>query len=437
MNRRQLLRGALLGTVALAVPGPLLAQNTTGRTVRFQKGMDALWALLPEDRAMVGEKRAKLMEKTANRAWNIGTYQGLTPAKKNGLLTKGLRVLSRSAGRGGLLRTLGTAALIAGIEWALSDGSVVTKPNETEYERKQRECRNAGNYPLLPGQISMVNTGMYRNSNGNIIAYSKQAVPGWTGGTVPAPSGWSWAYQTSALGVTQVWFSRQVTTDNCKDFTWPRVPMPELPDLTGPDQPLPDDVKRKLPDVIIETGPVITTPKPDNQEEPDNKTRPKPPFESPLPDTITTTDLSTPWDEVFGTDPWFEFDPAVNTDPDPNTQPTPTPTSSPTPGTGTGTDGGTGSSPYPPGEEVEPESGGELPTFDKFSGPFRTLFDPFGAAFGGTGTCGPVPVLFQYNTISSTGTWNICPAIQPIAGGISLMSAGLGAYTCIDNILDA
>lgn len=438
MTRRDLLRGALCAGVAFsvaAIPIPLAAQ--TGPVfLDMVKNPNGTFSLPSGSASLVSGPRAALMQQASDRALRVAQAQNLSLPKANGLLTRMMRPLAASKGVGGLARELLAAGLIAGLVWSLADGTQIRDTTGSGVlQRGGNVCGSAAIYPLVPNQITSVQTGIYRTSSNGVVAYSRQVVTGWTGGTVPAPAGWTWSFQRNVAGGIEVWFSQQIASANCEQFKFPVVAPVSGPLQAPPETPIPEDVKAAIPDTSYKVSPPITAPPPGQTiEDPGFNVGSNLPGQRVAgPPGVTLGDISQEWTDAFGQDPFFRFPPDTVFGDGSNTGPggggpgdVPPGGETPPPGV-----------PYPPGSPVEPNAVGDLPTFDNFSGPFVGLFDPFKAALGGSASCAPVPVPFQFAQYSGTGSFNICPVIEPIAPAIMIVSAGLGAYTAIDNILDA
>jgi hypothetical protein len=119
--------------------------------------------------------------------------------------------------------------------------------------------------------------------------------------------------------------------------------------------------------------------------------------------------------------------------PTPTGTPTPTPTATPTP---TPTTGG-----VPADEDTEPDAVEDLPTFDKFANPFKTLFKPLADALTpAPASCPSVfipPVSEGYIVWPRIDVPWHCQIIGPFEGIIKTVSVAYGGWVGVQNAMRA
>ena len=142
--------------------------------------------------------------------------------------------------------------------------------------------------------------------------------------------------------------------------------------------------------------------------------------------------VTKPW--VLPQDAWDQvpsIDPGTGTSTQPN------------PGTDTGADDST--LPIPTGAEVTPDGVADLPAFEEFVNPFNNLFDPFkNALSGGSSSCPTLHIpdidFTGWAGGKHSGIYNVtkhCDLIEPMRPAIIAAGTAMGAFTAIDNILEA
>lgn len=170
------------------------------------------------------------------------------------------------------------------------------------------------------------------------------------------------------------------------------------------------------------------------------------PQEVPQSEPLTVGDWKQAWPETPPevspvTKPWVlpqeDWDQVPTIDPGTGTS------TQPDPGTDTGADNST--LPIATGPEVTPDGVGELPGFHQFVDPFNNLFDPFKNAMGsGSSSCPALHVPSMDFTGFAGGkasgvytTTYHCDVIEPMRPAIIAAGTAIGAFTAIDNILEA
>jgi hypothetical protein len=140
-------------------------------------------------------------------------------------------------------------------------------------------------------------------------------------------------------------------------------------------------------------------------------------------------------DGSTATPPDLASDPNPNPNPDPDPDPDPDPNPDPDPDPGT--EG------PPLGEEVTPDGVGELPGYEEFASPFRTLFDPFKAIYGdGAGSSCPSITWpgMDWGAAGSSAPITInqhCTLFEPLKPAIMAASAAAGGWAAMSHIVDA
>jgi hypothetical protein len=440
VTRRGFLRGGLLAGSALAVaalPMPAFAQAAP-IVVEIVNGIARIPASVA---SQMTPWQANLANRSVQRVLQVGAQQGLTRSAANGLLTQSIRPILAARGPGGLVRGLVTTGLLVGFAWALQDAIVNTAAGNVTATRSVNTGAMMG-YPY-ESSILNVGTGIYRNHATTptaLTAYQRTTVLAWTGGTVPAPSGWTWVHQRNVTGGVEVWFSKAVAV-GATSVVFPPLPMTQVQDAVAPAQVVQEQSlvalepelaraalldPQALPNPVTRPYPVPTSPAeplpypwPSQPVSPGNYPAPSwGDLTSPVPTPAPAIDPATvPWQ-------FPDVAPFPETNPNPNPSPSPT-----TP-------------PYPTGDPVEPETVADLPGFEPFVSPFRTLFDPFKGVYAGANSACPS---FNMQSVSfgplgtmpgQTFTYH-CQLVEPFKPIIIAASTAAGGWAAISHIVDA
>lgn len=442
MNRRVFLRAGLLAGAAAAValgPAPALAQAAPV-IVEIVNGIARIPASVA---ASMSPWQANLANRSVQRVLQVSAQQGLSRSAANALLTQSVRPVLAARGAGGLVRGLAMAGLLIGLTWALQDAAVNLSGSDVVATRSVNTS-SMMSYPY-ESTITNVGTGVYRNQATNptaLVAYQRTTIQGWSGGTVPAPSGWSWVYQRNVSGGVEVWFSKTLAS-GVTSATFPPIPLERAGDAASAAQVVQESSLVALEPHLAKAALLDATALPFGQSRP----YPVPssasePLPYPWPSAAVSggTWTAPTWGDITSpvTAPSASIDPATVPwqFPDvvefPNGNPTPTPSPTPT----------TSEPPYAAGDPVEPDGVGDLPGFNAFVDPFRHLFNPFRDVFAGSdAACPPfnLPAIAfpPYGSIAGQTITYHCELFEPFRSVIVAASTAAGGWAAVSHIMDA
>lgn len=449
MNRRAFLGAALGGcavlalapSIALAQGGPIVIEMTEVRPGVFS----------PVHRNQLPSARLTILEEANRRALLTQQAQSMNGRATNGLFSRIMRnVLKPTGGPAGLVRNLVTGGLMLGMTWALSNGTAIQGVTGGIQQTFPGTTAPTSSFPLQPASVANITNGVYRTSNGALVAWSVR-VGVTQGGTLPAAAGWNWHSQVTIRAldaggiVVRAWFSRQLRASfeggvPVQPFAFPEVPADspaEAFDQVPLSETIPADIAARIPEALVKApGDVIA--ESDIVADPGAISQVA---GSPQAISIGSTSfnqlaapLSSEAQSLFGVNeaqaPVVQLPESVApTDPNPSPSPSPSPTAPPTVG-------------LAPGDPVEPGEVGELPTFDAFVNPFRNLFDPFAGVFeAGSPSCPSFNMAsVQFGPFGSVGGQSFtyhCQVIEPFRPVIVAASAALGGWAAVSHILEA
>lgn len=461
-------RGFLLGT---ASAGALLLIGVPARAVTLQgvKVAEGKWTVgLPPIEKAGG--RGAVVVYNANRALAVAHSRGLTRVQANNLLARVTRPALK-ANPGGLMQSVLRWGLGLGFAWALKEAIVDLRGNTATGS----QTTNCNNLPVPASDIKSVTTGTYRSTGGaTATSYQRTTAQGGTG-TLPAPSGWTVAQQWNPVrvGTSGSVYQWEVVYSKNTPCGAP-VTFPPAPDVKGatPNKDLQKqqdardtlrklgrEVWRKAKDVFDKLQDMLDG----DQPFPGEKTDPGDPPEIdtgvnlddylPNPSDKEDGGLSVPdmledlkdligsiGDLVFPDNVPFageEGAPAPGPQPTPTPGTNPTPTPSPTPGS-TPTPSPSG---VPADEDTDPGAVDDLPAFDKFANPFKTLFQPL------TGALTPSPASCPSVYIPAVNSGYIkwpridvpwhCQIFGPFEGIIKTACIAIGGWVGVQNAMRA
>ena len=461
-------RGFLLGATSV---GALLLVGVPARAVTLQgvKSTDGRFTVkLPTIEKAGG--RGAVVVYNANRALAVAHTRGLTRVQANNLLARVTRPALK-AGPGGLLQSVLRWGLGLGFAWGLKE-AIVDLRGKTSTGTQTTNCNNL---PTAASDIKSQTTGTYKSTGGaSATSYQRTTAQGGTG-TLPAPPGWTVAHQwnptrVGTSGSVYKWDVVYEKTTPCgavvtyppaptvKDST-PNRESQKQEDVRDTLRKLGREVWRKAKDVFDKLEDMLDG----DQPFPGEKTDPGTPpdidtgvnLDDYLPDPSAADDgglsvsdmledlkdlLAGIGDLVFPDDIPFAGEagaPAPGATPTPSPTPGATPTPSPTPGASP--------TPSPSGvpadEDTEPGAVDDLPAFDKFANPFKSLFTPFTQAL----TPQPASCPTVYIPAVNQGyikwpridvPWH-CQIFGPFEGIIKGASVAIGGWIGIQNAMKA
>jgi hypothetical protein len=464
LSRRSVLFGALAASSALVVPSQLLAQalpvtpvpvpyypNT--RTVTFPTAANDNLSI--NQRSIVNQQ----MTKTAIGFKNAGL--GLSRANR---ALRAIGTLARVARVGGPWGFLIGTAVGFGIDLLLSDGSTFSFDNPAGGGFTAIIPAGSNNntylmsYPYTASVLDLpMGTSLRRNAQTNptgLVAYYKVDFPGTTNPPVNLPGGWN-RNNTQFIGtspsVNRTTYAQPITLTQLQNgvvVTQPDAPPGALAQPVADALALPALEADKLHQFMVRQA--LATDAAENGSQaalPGYQLASPLPFSWPreVPETppLTVGDWRAPWPAV---------PPAV----DPQTRPwelsqtdwDALPTINPSTGTSTNPNPGQtldpAGNPLPiaTGPEVTPETGEDLPPFEKFVAPFRNAFDPFKNVFAaGSATCPSftmAPVAFPpFGTMGGQSFTYHCQIIEPFRSVIVAASTAAGGWAAINHIMEA
>lgn len=429
LSRRAFLFACSCSVVALAVPSPALAAPSRTVVIDTFKDANGVWrTAIPNDIASeLGEIRAAELKEVSRRALVTAQAQNLSLPKANGLLTRMAAPVLRARAAGGIAGALLQAGLMVGLTVALASATAELSKDASTMVLN-RACATM---PQVPSGASIwdLSTGAYRNAQGTAATAYQRTTAVTTGGSAPAPAGWSWAAQRNATSIgngqfrSEVMFSKQVACGERVAFP-PTVPEGAIPGaehggnetdtnsaqnrvkvIDGIHREAAKDQEAKKPipggeDATVQ-DPGITIPAP-------GATDVSPPVVGP---DVPGSSYIAPRPGIGNEDTRFTFAPGtqLGEDTTPTPDPTPTPGGTPTP------------SPTPDwGEPPE----GTLPTAPT---PFAWVPTPWTAP-DLPGSCAGVPYNFR-PYLPASGSINPCPVIaqaRPVVRPVAVL--GWTAY---------